>query len=99
MSRFEYVIKKIEAHQLKTKPFKHIYIDNFLKKKDYNELIKNIPLDKDWKLSTKKKSLRRRSWQSQTYSINHKKYKIINEFSKVIESKEFSVALFKCKSP
>ena len=55
MSRFEYIIKKIETSRLKINPFKHVYIDNFLKKNDYDELINNVPLDKNWDLSAKKK--------------------------------------------
>lgn len=96
MSRFEYIIKKIETSRLKINPFKHVYIDNFLKKNDYDELINNVPLDKNWDLSTKKnKALRRKSWQLQTYSLNPKKIKIISELNKVFESKEFCNGLLR----
>ena len=55
MSRFKYIIKKIETSRLKINPFKHVYIDNFLKKNDYDELINNVSLYKNWDLSAKKK--------------------------------------------
>ena len=94
MSRFEYIIKNRNI-RLKINPFKHVYIDNFLKKNDYDELINNVPLDKNWDLSAKKSKALRRKKLSQTYSLNPKKIKIISELNKVFESKEFCNGLLR----
>ena len=61
MSRFEYIIKKIETSRLKINPSKHVHTsNNFLKKNDYDELINNVPLDKIGIYLQKNKALRRK---------------------------------------
>ena len=95
MAYFQYLLEKIISSKIETYPFKYLCLDGFLKPKDYRLLIKEIPLDKKWNHVKNKKTIRRKSWQTQTYTINHKKFRLMNEFSCMIESREFSDALFK----
>ncbi len=39
MSNFNYLINKIEEADFSNAPFKHIYIENFLKQDDFNEIV------------------------------------------------------------
>ena len=47
MDEYNYIIKKIQNAKIEEFPFKHVYIENFLKEKDFNLLLKdekiNIP--------------------------------------------------------
>jgi len=95
MAHFQYLLEKINRAKIKTYPFEYLCLDNFLKPKDYKLLINEIPTDKKWSLVKNKNTFRRKSWQNQTYTINHKEYNLINEFSNLIESREFSDALFR----
>ena len=90
--KFDYILDKIATHKLEKKPFQYLCIDNFLKENDYKNIIKKIPRDEKWQ--THKFKGRRRSWQAQTYTFNHKKLDMISDLSFIFESNEFKKKLF-----
>jgi len=92
---FNYILEKISLSKLGTKPFKYLCIDNFLKKDDYQKILNKLPVDKNWETKKTKSKSRRRSWQSQTYTFNHKKLNFISELSSFLESDIFMNSLFK----
>lgn len=86
--KFHYILDKIANSKLQKKPFKYLCVDNFLKDIDYKDIINKIPADKKWE--TKISQQRRRSWQSQTYTFNHKKHNLFSELSNFLESDIFT---------
>ena len=73
---FDRVIYKIKNTKLSKDPFLHLSIVNLFSEDEYEEILRNLPSDKDWEGVTEN-NMRRRSWQNQVYSFNHNKINLI----------------------
>ena len=45
MSKYSYLIQKIEDAEFSSEPFKHIYIEDFFNIKDFNEIVSSSQVD------------------------------------------------------
>mgnify|MGYP005994192049 CR=1 FL=1 len=91
--KFDYIKKKILSSEIQKYPFKYLCVDNFLSKADYHEIVNNLPKDSKWE--TKESKNRRRSWQAQTYTFNHKLINLTSDLSNFLESETFINMLLK----
>lgn len=85
---FDKVIHKIKNTKLSKDPFLHLNVVNLFSEDEYEEILRSLPLDKDWEGITEN-NMRRRSWQNQVYSFNHNKTYLTKSISEFFESDIF----------